>query len=45
MSGYCATGSARIAKMPPSMMNKEITHANTGRSMKKRAMIGLCLSG
>ncbi|MET3819650.1 hypothetical protein ABID76_002294 [Burkholderia ambifaria] len=39
MSGYCATGSARIANAPPSMMKSAITHAKTGRSMKKRAML------
>src|SRR5512132_2825277 len=43
-SGYCATGS-RLAAMPPSRtMTIEMTHARTGRSMKKRAnMTGLLL--
>src|SRR5262245_6566799 len=36
-SGYCATGSARIAATPARMMMIDITHANTGRLAKNRA--------
>ena len=34
MSGYCATGSERIAPMPASMITIAITQAKIGRSMK-----------
>src|SRR5512139_859755 len=36
ISGYCATGSVRIAASPASTMKIEITAAKIGRSMKKR---------
>src|SRR4051812_10060648 len=36
ISGYCATGSERIAARPASTRNSEITAAKIGRSMKKR---------
>src|SRR5919199_1584160 len=43
--GYCAIGS-RPAAMPPSRtMTIEMTHARTGRSMKKRASTAGLLSG
>ena len=38
MSGYWATGRARMDRMPTSTISREITHAKTGRSIKKRAM-------
>src|SRR5438270_11097465 len=38
-SGYCATGSAKIAPIPPNMMMIARTHAKMGRSMKIRDMI------
>src|SRR3990167_1595001 len=37
--GYWAMGSTANASRPLSVMNRESTMANTGRSMKKRAMI------
>ena len=36
--GYCATGSRVMDVAPSTMMNRAITHAKMGRSMKKRAM-------
>jgi hypothetical protein len=36
--GYWAIGSTVIASAPPSRMNSAMTHANTGRSMKKRGI-------
>ncbi len=36
MEGYCVIGNVRIESMPAIMMTMAITHANTGRSMKKR---------
>src|SRR5207237_6878323 len=41
ISGYCATGSTRIAASPAMMMNTESTAAKIGRSMKKRDSIEL----
>src|SRR5437868_6918743 len=38
-SGYCATGSAKIAPTPPNMMMIARTQAKIGRSMKIRDMI------
>jgi hypothetical protein len=37
-SGYWATGSEKIAAIPPSMMMMARTHAKIGRSMKIRDM-------
>jgi hypothetical protein len=34
--GYCATGSRVMAAAPITRMNKAITQAKIGRSMKKR---------
>src|SRR6516225_2701474 len=39
MSGYCAMGRLTTAMRPASTMTIEMTHAKTGRSMKKRANI------
>ena len=36
MSGYCATGSAKAAMPPASVISTAITIAKTGRSMKNR---------
>ena len=41
-AGYCAIGSWVMATAPATMMNRAITHAKMGRSMKKRAMCGSC---
>src|SRR5438270_14035220 len=38
-SGYCATGSAKIAPIPPNMIMIARTQAKMGRSMKIRDMI------
>src|SRR3954468_10539739 len=38
--GYWATGRREIASTPNSMIRMETTQAKTGRSMKKRAMVG-----
>src|SRR5437588_10309725 len=35
--GYCAIGSSSAAMAPSSTITIEMTHARTGRSMKKRA--------
>src|SRR5229473_2913522 len=37
ISGYSATGKKPAAMAPSRMITTEITHARTGRSMKKRA--------
>src|SRR3982751_4821608 len=39
ISGYCATGSARMEASPAMMKNVAITAAKIGRSMKKRENI------
>src|SRR5512132_463151 len=39
--GYCATGSLATATPPSTRMNRAITHAKTGRSMKNLAMLRL----
>src|SRR5437763_3483377 len=44
-SGYCATGSAKIAPIPPNMMMIARTHAKMGRSMKIRDMISAAAAG
>src|SRR5665647_2179671 len=36
--GYCAIGSCVMATLPITMMNRAITHAKMGRSMKNFAM-------
>src|SRR5688572_11612017 len=36
MPGYCMTGRLIMASAPVSIMMMAITHANTGRSIKKR---------
>src|SRR5436190_20778971 len=38
-SGYCATGRAKIAPIPPNMMMIARTQAKMGRSMKIRDMV------
>jgi hypothetical protein len=40
MLGYWAIGSRVRDRMPPRPIRSAITHAKTGRSMKKRAMAG-----
>src|SRR6478752_7377443 len=41
LSGYCATGRARIAARPASTMKVAMTTAKIGRSMKKRDSMGV----
>src|SRR5207247_3109971 len=45
ISGYSATGKKPAAMAPSRMITTEITHARTGRSMKKRASTAGLLSG
>src|SRR5216684_1136755 len=45
ISGYSAIGRKPAAMAPSRMMTTEITHARTGRSMKKRASTASLLSG
>jgi len=40
--GYCSTGRVSTANSPDSMMTIAITHANMGRSIKKRDMFLSC---
>src|SRR6476646_4641007 len=41
-AGYWAIGNCVMDTAPITMMNKAITHAKTGRSIKKRAMKKSC---
>ncbi len=38
ISGYCSSGSVKIARPPASMMMMDSTHAKMGRLMKNWAM-------
>src|SRR3954468_19919082 len=40
MSGYCATGSAKMDATPMTRMTMEMTHDRMGRSMKNAANTG-----
>src|SRR3954468_5319828 len=42
ISGYAAVGSSNTQSRPATVIRMAITHAKTGRSMKKSAMRGYC---